>query len=173
LLMGLQELSVAGMVRAGGLGEASTPALQVPHDLLGTEVLKGLTSASVAFLHRRCGIVLEREVLGPSISTSLLRACAFHWHEAGDSRRAYELAVKCVSHLIEIGLATDAALALEGALVFCSTVEQQLVVLERIVQALRMARESGAALETIARIRALQNSGLAVEHHDDLEIIEF
>lgn len=173
LLIGLQELSLAGMIRSGSVGESSTPSLQVRHDLLAIEVTKGLAPVSLAFLHRRCGTVLEREVLGTSISTSLLRSCAFHWHEAGDSKRAYELAVKCASHLIEIGLATDAAVALEGTLVFCSTVEQQLVVLERIVQALRMARESAAALKTIARIRALQGSRSALEHHDDLEIIEF
>jgi hypothetical protein len=36
-----------------------------------------------------------------------------------------------------------------------------------------MSRESAAALDTIARIRALQDSRSASDHHDDLEIIEF
>jgi DNA-binding SARP family transcriptional activator len=173
LLSAIQELSVCGMLRAATDGNPLRSSPQVRHDLLAIEVLKWLPPASLAFLHRRCGIVIERELLGTSISTSLLRACAFHWHEAGDSRRAYDLAVKCASHLLEIGMAIDAAAALEAALGFCSTLEQQLDVLGRMVHALRLANESKALLEIIPRIRALQDPATSVEWHDDLEIIEF
>ena len=173
LLTGVQELSAGGMLRSVLSTEAATQALLIRHDLLSIEVLNGLAPASVAFLHRRCGIALEREVLGTSISTSLLRACAFHWHHSGDSERAYGLAIKCANHLLEIGLAVDAAKAFDGALAFCSTIETQLDVLERIVQALRMAREWSDLLQAIARIRALGDSSLVIGHHDDLEIVEF
>jgi DNA-binding SARP family transcriptional activator len=173
LLSGLQELSTAGMLRARAVKDPLTQTLLIRHDLLSIEVLNGLAPASLGFLHRRCGIALERELLGSSISTSLLRACAFHWHHSGDSARAYELAVKCANHLLEIGLALDAATAFEGALGFCSSVEAQLSVLERIVHALRLAREWPALLQHVARIRALQDLGGSKEHHDELEILEF
>ena len=173
LLAGLQELSSAGMLRAIAAKDAVTQGLLIRHDLLSIEVLNGLAPASLAFLHRRCGIALEPELLGSTISTSLLRACAFHWHHSGDSGRAYGLAVKCANHLLEIGLVLDAAKAFEGALGFCSTVESQLNVLGRIVHALRVARDWPALLPHIARIRALQDLGVPKEHHDELEIIEF
>lgn len=173
LLAGVQELSIGGMLRSVGAKEPVTQALLIRHDLLSIEVLNGLAPASLAFLHRRCGIALERELLGSSISTSLLRACSFHWHHSGDSERAYGLALKCANHLLEIGLAVDAAAAFEGALGFCSNVEAQLDVLGRIVHALRMAREWSALLQQIARVRALQDSTPGNQHHDDLEIIEF
>jgi len=83
------------------------------------------------------------------------------------------LAIKCANHLLEIGLAIDGAAALESALAFCTTIDRQLEVLERMVQALRMARESQALIDTIAGIRTLQDPGASDEHHDELEIIEF
>jgi DNA-binding SARP family transcriptional activator len=173
LLAALQELSTAGMLRAIPATGPATQSLLIRHDLLSIEVLNGLAPASLAFLHRRCGLALEREVLGSSISTSLLRACAFHWHHSGDSGRAYDLAVKCANHLLELGLALDAVTAFEGALVFCSTVEAQLDVLGRIVHALRMARDWPGLLKQVARIRALQELGPPKDHHDELEILEF
>ena len=173
LLTGIQELSAGGMLRSVPPKEITTQKLLVRHDLLSIEVLNGLAPASLAFLHRRCGIVLEREVLGTSISISLLRACAFHWYHSGDSGRAYGLAIKCANHLLEIGLAVDAAAAYEGALGFCSTVEAQIEVLSRVIQALRMARDWPGLLVAIRRFRALQNVESADSHHDDFEIMEF
>jgi len=173
LLSGLEELSSAGMVRLATQVDASHEALQVRHDLLATQSLRGLTPLSLAFLHRRCGLLLEQEVLGPAISISLLRACAFHWRQAGDGARAYELAIKCATHLLEIGLTKNAIEAMEGALALCSTLDQQRTVLERILQAHRMVRDYDAQLTTISRIRALTDSHSRGTEHDELEIVEF
>jgi DNA-binding SARP family transcriptional activator len=173
LLSGLEELSAAGMIRLATRLDASHQTLQVRHDLVATQAVRGLTPLSLAFLHRRCGLLLEREVLGPAISISLLRACAFHWRQAGDAARAYELAIKCATHLLEIGLPADATDAMEGVLALCSTIDQQLDVLERIVKAQRMARDCAGLLDTISRIRALKDVRPGMEEHDDLEIAEF
>jgi DNA-binding SARP family transcriptional activator len=173
LLAGVQELSAGGMLRSSPPTEAPTPVLVLRHDLLSVEVLNGLAPASLAFLHRRCGIVLEREALGASKSTSLMRSCAFHWHHSGDSQRAYSLAIQCANHLLEIGLAVDAVRAYDGALAYCSTIDGQLEVLGRIVHALRSAREWPAVLTAIVRLRALQHSDRGIEHHDEFEIVEF
>ncbi|MGZ3492825.1 MAG: ATP-binding protein [Gemmatimonadaceae bacterium] len=173
LLAGVQELSAGGMLRSVPPADAPTPALLVKHDLLSTEVFNGLAPASLAFLHRRCGIVLEREALGTLKSTSLMRSCAFHWHHSGDSQRAFSLAIQCANHLLEIGLAVDAAKSFEGALAYCSTIDAQFEVLGRVVHALRSAQEWPAVTTAIARLRALQHSDSVTEHHDEFEILEF
>jgi hypothetical protein len=173
LLSGVQELSSGGMLRPVPSTEAPTPALLVRHDLLSVEVVNSLAPASLAFLHRRCGMVLEREALGTSKSTSLMRSCAFHWHHSGDSGRAYSLAIQCANHLLEIGLDVDAAKAFDSALAYCSTIDAQFDVLARIIHALERARDWPAVLEAIARLRALQHSDALTEHHDEFEILEF
>lgn len=173
LLRGIQELSMSGMLRSTAPAEGATRTLSVRHDLLSIAVIKSLATESLAFLHRRCGLVLEREALGTSTSISLMRACAFHWHRSGDSERAYNLAIKCADHLLEIGLAEDAAAAFEGALGFCCAADRRLEVLGRIIQANRMAKNCQALLSAIARLRALQDANAPGSHHDDVEVTEF
>jgi DNA-binding SARP family transcriptional activator len=170
LLAGIQELSASGMLRATSLGSENR-TLSVRHDLLANQVLIGLAPGSLAYLHRRCALILEREALGTSTSISLLRACAFHSYQAGDHEKAYSLALKCADHLLELGLASDAERAFESALGFSNSQEKHLEVLTRIVQAMRMARDWKGQLYTIGRIRAIQNSNTTI-YHDDLELIE-
>ena len=173
LLAAIEELTATGMVRLTSVSDASSKVLQVRHDLLANAALSKLSVPAAAFLHRRCGGVLEREVLGPTISVSLLRSCAFHWQESGDVNRAYELSIKCASYLLKIGLAADASAALEGVLAWCSTTDQQIQVLERMVEAQRLARDSAALLNTVDRIRELQGTDRSAPRHDTLEITEF
>jgi hypothetical protein len=172
LLEGMQELSTSGMLRSTQ-PDGATQSIFVRHDLLSIQVLKTLAPASLGFLHRRCGLVLEQEAFGKSISISLMRACAFHWYHSGESDRAYRLAIKCADHLLELGLASEAAKAFDGALAFCSRVNAQREVAERIIQANRMARNWSALLAAITRIRSVAASGTLVAHHDDLEVLEF
>jgi DNA-binding SARP family transcriptional activator len=173
LFAGVQELSGVGMVRPTQPEEKDAARLLVRHDLLAIEVLQTLAPTSRAFLHRRCGIVLEREVLGPSISIALMRACAFHWYRSGSSERAYSLAIKCANHLLEIGLAAEATAAFEGALGFCSTPKAQAEVLRRIIESNRLAGDKTALVAGIKRLRLLEEFATANAHHDDLEVLEF
>jgi len=171
LLAGIQELNASAMLRA------SSPAKDVAmvfvrHDLLANQVLTELDPTSLAYLHRQCALVLEQEALGASSSISLARACAFHWYQSGYADNAQDLAVRCAAHLLELGLALDAAAAFEGALPFCSSQRKQFEILRRMVQAYRMANDRKSVLQTIARVRAVQSAELG-PIHDDLEIIEF
>ena len=170
LLSGLQELSDAGMLRPEGT-ESPQANIAVRHDLLSIEVLKRIAPSALAFLHRRCGTVLEREALGSTISISVMRACAFHWYHAGDAARAYDLAIKCADHLMEIGLAAEAAAGFEGALIFASSLQNQRDVLSRIINAHRLAGNRPAILDGLSRLRALQEAP-GDNHHDDMEILE-
>jgi DNA-binding SARP family transcriptional activator len=171
LLAGLEELSRTGMLRWNAAGKEAR-GLVVRHDLLSIEILKSLSPASRAFLHRRCGMVLEQEALEPTASISLMRACAFHWHRSGDPERAYGLAVKCANYLLEIGLAADAAGAFEGALSFSSNPSNQLQILGRIIHANRMAGDRGALLSAIRRLRTVEESLGTICPHDDIELLE-
>lgn len=171
LLTAIDDLTFAGMLRSSGRETTGSTQLLPRHDLLSTAVLKRLPPLSTSFLHQRCAVVLGQELSGPSISTSILRACAFHWNRSGDSERAFSAAIKCADHLLEIGLAADAAAAFEAATSYCRTVEAQLDTLRRTIQALRQAREWTRLLETIGKARALSAGPVTV--HDDLELIEF
>jgi DNA-binding SARP family transcriptional activator len=172
LLTAIEDLTFAGMLRSGTRAQLTHSIQLLPrHDLLSIAVLRRLAPISVSFLHQRCGIVLEQEIVGPLVSTSILRACAFHWNRAGDSERARSLAIKCADHLLEIGLAADAAVAFEAASAYCRTIEAQLEMLHRTVHALRLAREWTRLLQTIGQARALSAANTTM--HDDLELIEF
>lgn len=173
LLAGVQELSQMGMLRSAPGADDRSQGLLIRHDLLSTAVLKTLAPASLAFLHRRCGVVLEREVLGDAISISLMRACAFHWYQAGDSDRAFGLAIKCANYLLEIGLAADAAVAFEGALGFSVSESREVEVWSRIIHAKSMAGDRPGLLTAIRRLRALEESRGKTTHHDDIEVLEF
>ena len=174
LLAAIQELSVAGM-----LNSIDTPAVggsQHPrsrHDLLSTAALERLAPLSLALLHRRAGIVLEQELRGERLATSLLWACAFHWHNAGDRDRALSLASSCAEHLLNVGLPQNACEAFERALAYCATDEQRLALLPRLVAALQMTGEwekSKTILHDCMRLRANMPDA---NQHDEFEILFF
>jgi DNA-binding SARP family transcriptional activator len=174
LLYAIEELTIAGMLRAAPKeSNFAVDKLLTRHDLVSTAALDRLGSNATAFLHRRCGVVLEQEIMGSNVSIGLLRSCAFHWSNSGAPDRAYSLAIKCANHLLDVGLAADAAAAFEGALAYCTTIELKVDLLERIVRSLALAREWYRVLQMVGETRALRASaGLSV-NHDNLEPLEF
>ena len=173
LLGAIQELSAAGMVSCSGDSPEITPlSLRTRHDLLSNAVLDGLSSPSRGFLHRRAGLVLEKELLGDRMSTALLWECAFHWHHAGDRDRALSVIRSCSEHLLEVGLPKDASEALERALDYCSTDEQRMSVLARQVDALQMAGQWERSINVLRRCRHLRMSNSEDDtEHDSFEIM--
>jgi len=175
LISAVQELSMAGMLRAGTQAAAeSAEPLTVGHDLISTAALKRLASVPLAFLHRRAGTVLERETLGDGARTAVLWACAFHWQNAGDRERAFRAARSCAEHLMEVGLSRDAAMAFERVLDYCITDEQRLVVLSRLAIAQQMCgrwKESKRVLTESRELQTKTASALAI--HDDVEFALF
>jgi len=172
LLTSIQELSVAGMLAPQGLpsDEWSGP-IRVRHDLLSIAAVARLAPISLAFLHRRAGSVLEREISGERSPTSILWACAFHWGNAGDRGRALAVARSCAEHLLEVGLPLDAVQAFERALTYCVTDEQRLVVYSRLVVALQMNGQWEPSREVLQKCRHLRSKTVSdANPHDDLEI---
>ena len=175
LLGAVQELSRAGMLSSSSNSPPGTSsALRARHDLLGAAVLDSLSGPARAFLHRRAGVVLEKELSGQRVSTALLWACAFHWHHAGNRNRALSVIRSCSEHLLEVGLPDDASHALDRALDYCSTDEQRLSVLGRQVDALQMAGKWQQSKEVLIRCRQLRANTMPVEdQHDAFEIMLF
>jgi len=172
LLSAIQELSVAGMLRTEGPQpqEFGEPLI-VGHDLISTAALKRLAGASLAFLHRRAGTVLERETLGDGARTAVLWACAFHWHHAGNRERAFRTARSCAEHLLEVGLPRDAGKAFERVLEYCVTDEQRLLVLSKLAISLQMCglwNHSRQVLHESRRLKAAMAPN--ANPHDDVEL---
>ena len=175
LLSAVQELSVAGMLRAEAqTSPDSGEPLTVGHDLISTAALDRLARAPLAFLHRRAGTVLERETLGDGARTAILWACAFHWQHAGDRERAFRAACSCAEHLLDVGLPSDAAQAFERVLDYCVTDEQRLLVLSRLAISLQMSGQWEESKGVLLKSRELQRKITPGENtHDDVELALF
>src|SRR5687768_15352503 len=173
LLGAIQELSAAGMLSCTADSAELTPlSLRTRHDLLANAVLGGLGPASRAFLHRRAGLALEKELSGEWKSTAVLWACAFHWHHAGDRDRALSVVRSCAEHLLEVGLPQAASDTLDRALEYCSTDEQRLSVLTRQVHALQMAGQWTRSKEVLVRCRQIRTRATPTSNqHDAFEIM--
>jgi hypothetical protein len=175
LLGAIQELSAAGMLICSADSTEHFPlSLRTRHDLLSSAIIESMSSASRAFLHRKAGLVLEKELSGDRISTTVLWACAFHWHHAGDRDRALSVARSCAEHLLELGLPHDASDALDRALEYCSTDEQRIALLTRQVGVLQMGgrwEQSKRVLCACRELRAKIND--SSDQHDTFEIMQF
>jgi DNA-binding SARP family transcriptional activator/tetratricopeptide (TPR) repeat protein len=175
LLSAVQELSVAGMLRAESQSSPESPEpLTVAHDLISTAALRRLAKAPLAFLHRRAGTVLERETLGDGSRTAILWACAFHWQNAGDRDRAFRTARSCGDHLLDVGLPRDAGQAFERVLEYCVTDEQRLLVLSRLAISLQLCGRWEQSKDVLRKARQLQiTMAPNANTHDDVELALF
>ena len=175
LLSAVQELSVAGMLRAESrTSPQSDEPITVGHDLISMATLRRLARAPLAFLHRRAGTVLERETQGDSARTAVLWACAFHWRNAGDRERAFRAARSCGEHLLDVGLPREASNAFERAFDFCITGEQRLLVLSRLALSLQMSGLWEDSRVILNKARQLQAKTVPnANSHDDVEIALF
>lgn len=175
LLSAVQELSVAGMLRAEAQTSAeSAEPLTVRHDLISTAALRRLARAPLAFLHRRSGTVLERETQGDGARTAVLWACAFHWQHAGDRERAFRAACSCAEHLLAVGLPRDAGQAFERVLGYCVTDEQRLAVLSRLAISLQMQGRWEESKDGLRKARQLQaKTAPNATTHDEVELALF
>jgi len=104
----LDELEEAGLVGAKG------PTVWCRHRLVG-EMSASLGMPSiVAFAHGRSAALLEAEADATN-SVELLGDCVTHWERAGETRRAYEAAMKLGHRLVGMGMGEEAGKAFERA----------------------------------------------------------
>jgi tetratricopeptide (TPR) repeat protein len=173
MLRAINELANAGMlIVEAAEGEKNVAArFSARHDLLSNAALARLASPSLAFLHRRAGVILEREIDEPR-SAAILWDCAKHWQLAGDTGRAFALARSCATHLMEVGLPNAAADAYERSLAYCSTLEERLEILIGQAHAYDRSSSWGQVSEVARRARSIMLE-LNPNHdsHDELELM--
>lgn len=174
LLSSITELSSLGMIvlesNDGALEKSAR--LSPRHELLANAAEHRLSSPAKAFLHRQIGVVLESETEGNN-SSAVLWDCAKHWRQAGDVDRAYKVARSCATHLMELGLCTDAAQAYEKALVFCSSDHQRLEILKGQAHAFFRASDWENLSAAASKVREFQRRFQPdLEIHDDIELMD-
>lgn len=171
LFVALEELGTAGMLTTERDEDGSgNNRVLCRHDVLAQSVLAKTFPASLEWLHRRAGDLLEAELEGPN-SASLLWDCAGHWHAAGNSVRAVELGRSCIGHLLEIGLAHDSADACKRTLAFCTREEDKLQILSTLAIVLHLTRSWPELFQVIDAIRAHHAPTESEPPRDDLELL--
>jgi DNA-binding SARP family transcriptional activator/tetratricopeptide (TPR) repeat protein len=151
LLAAIEELSNAAMLSSPNQeSDSANSQLQPRHDFLSSTAIRRLAPLSLAFLHRRAADVLEPEIAQEIMPTTLLWACASHRHNAGDRERALFLTMSCAEHLLEVGLAHDAALAFQRSMEYCVADAQRLKLLPRLAVAQELDSDWDKSNQTLA-----------------------
>jgi DNA-binding SARP family transcriptional activator/tetratricopeptide (TPR) repeat protein len=174
LLRSINALGSADMIVADlADGATSTGDLFASkHELLSNVALTQLSTPARRFLHRRIAQVLEAEI-GERFLARTLWDCAKHWQLAGDSRRAWNVATSCASHLMELGLATASAEAYTRCLAFCTTDEQRLEILTAQTSAYYSMSAWTSVREGAMAVRALrQRLSPGAFVHDEIELMD-
>jgi DNA-binding SARP family transcriptional activator len=148
------------------------PDVIVPkHDLLAESALSKLSPAAKAYLHRRIGTVLERDV-GETTSTTLLWDCVRHWQRAGDAPHAFRLAIACANHLMDVGLPYAASDAYEQALSFCTKDDERVKVLPGLAHAHYRSSAWQKVGEVVGELNRLRSRlGEHFSAHDEFELM--
>ena len=173
LMRAMSELNSMGMLRgAQNLKDSAQGSeLRSRHDLLSAAALRRIGAHELAYLHARSGEVLEDEAGTDLLDTSLLWACALHWHHSGDRDKALTLSTSCANHLLAVGLSKDAKLAFEKSLEYCATEKQRLEVLSQYSIALQV---NGDWERSVSALRTCQEYHRAVHNaetsHNDFEL---
>lgn len=130
----LDELEDAGLVATNG------PAVWCRHRMVG-QISASLGMPSiVAFVHGRAAELLEREADATN-SVELLGDCVTHWERAGETRRAYEAAMKLGHRLVGMGMGEEAMRAYESARRCSQSDEELLPAIEGGITASRLSAD--------------------------------
>lgn len=130
----LDELEEAGLVGAKG------PTVWCRHRLVG-EMSASLGMPSiVAFAHGRSAALLEAEADATN-SVELLGDCVTHWERAGETRRAYEAAMKLGHRLVGMGMGEEATQAYDAARRCSQTDDELLPAVEGGITASRLCAD--------------------------------
>jgi DNA-binding SARP family transcriptional activator len=171
LLECINTLGKVGMIMLDHSSSERAGLLRSRHILLSNAALARLTPAALAYLHRRVGLILEREIDRNS-STALLWDCTHHWRESGDCSRALELARSCANHLMTLGLPSEAANAYDRALTFCSNEQERLAILELEVSSSYAASDWDTVGKLVPIVHELKRRASPPQStHDDCELM--
>jgi DNA-binding SARP family transcriptional activator len=144
----LSELEQAGLItsRDGWVG--------CRHDLIAETVVRTLGMSLGTYLHRRCAVVLDRE-LEQSPVPSVAWDCAQHWESANEPARALDLTRLIVDQLLSLGLPGPAADLCSRAERYCRSPRQQADRLLWLSGAQRLLYDWDGVVESLERRRSI------------------
>jgi len=171
-LFAVEELSKAAMLQCEiEQGDVVSERLRPKHDFLASVALERLSSIARSFLHRRCAEILEADLGRPTVSATLLWACATHRHHSGDREKALLLRISCAEHLIAMGLARDACDTYHQTLNYCSNDADRLKVLPLLASAFELDGRWNGSIETLREcMRLEQTTSSSDSQHNDYEL---
>jgi DNA-binding SARP family transcriptional activator len=149
-VLGLPRWQVLGVfeeLERSGLLVSSVDSVRATHDLSALAAIEELTPTSSRILHRAIAEALSGNRDFQQDAMRLWRV-ATHWNEAGDMNRARYAALACASHLMSIGLATEAAAILDRARAFCDSDRTLRELLSVRIEALL----AGGAFDDVIRV---------------------
>lgn len=167
-------VNALALLEAEGLLATAGPAVPCRHSLIADAALSMLPDATRRLLHRCAARVLQQEIEG-SQSASLLWDCAQQWEAAGEADQALRLVRSCATHLLEMGLPSDAAEVYEQAVDRCNQPDDLLDMLDRWSYALFLSGRWERLKPVISQVTALQREidPLCDEHdHRELLLLE-
>ena len=175
LIDGLNELGSRTLVRTERLPGDNTldPRVVCAHELIGSAALHLLSPPAELAIHRRVGMVLEREI-HDDYAPSLVAEAAHHWEKAGDTKHALGLTMSYAGHLMSIGVPTEAIHFYRKALTFCQFPSETLGATQSLITALYAAGRWQEVTEEIADLRnGLSAKDKSLFGHDEIELIGF
>jgi DNA-binding SARP family transcriptional activator len=153
----LSELELAGLIRArdGWVG--------CRHDLIADTVTRTLGIPLGTYLHRRCAVVLDRE-LEHSRGQSLAWDCVRHWEAADEPSRALDLTGLIVDRLLGLGLPAAAADLCARAEKYCREPDQHASRLLWLSRAQRLLYDWDGVVASLERRRAILHPSSSRSH---------
>lgn len=163
----LVELDDAGIMATNSAGDIQG------HVLWGEAAKARLSGGVASVMHRHAAERFDTELSGRA-DALLLWETARHWSAAGQHERACRATVRGAEHLLDQGFPGDAAAAFARALDMTADARYKLEILERRVEALRVAAQWPAMLSEIdAYDRLAADLDPLYTGHNDLEILRF
>jgi len=160
-------------LEASGLISSRDGRVTCRHELIRDAVLRGVTSALGAYLHRRCAVLLATELTG-SPTSALAWDCVRHWDGAHDHGRALETTSLIVDQLLSLGLPAEAARLCHRAERYCLTPEQHAERLLKLSRAQRLLYDWDGVVQSIeSRNRLLGASQIRAAKYSEDEIALF
>jgi DNA-binding SARP family transcriptional activator len=140
------------------------------HHLVADAVVQALGQPLGAYLHRRCAVILDRE-LEISPLPSIAWDCAQHWEAADEPGRALDLTGLIVNRLLALGLPAAAADLCERAARYCRTAEQQAALLLWQSGAQRLLYNWNGVVTALEQRKTILSSlGRPLERYSEEEI---
>lgn len=162
----LDELEDAGLVATNG------PAVWCRHRMVGQIAASLGMPSIVAFAHGRAAELLEREADATN-SVELLGDCVTHWERAGETRRAYEAAMKLGHRLVGLGMGEEADKAFVRAEGLAEDRDQRLAAVEGQMRACEIAaRWSDVVALAMKRETTRLPSRSKRKKYDDFALLE-